>query len=67
MIRPIFFSYVCRASEQSPCAFLFVQLRGLEAHVISQTVQEGKVPPSRPVRLMPPASEQSPCAFLFMM
>jgi hypothetical protein len=30
------------ASEQAASAFLIVQLRGLEAHVISQLVQEGK-------------------------
>ncbi|KSU62216.1 hypothetical protein AS034_08785 [[Bacillus] enclensis] len=30
------------ASGQAASAFLFVQLQGLEAHVISQLVQEGK-------------------------
>jgi hypothetical protein len=30
------------ASERAASAFLFVQLRGLEAHVLSQFVQEGK-------------------------
>jgi hypothetical protein len=30
------------ASEQAASAFLIVQLRGLEAHVISRLVQEGK-------------------------
>ncbi|OAT83310.1 hypothetical protein A6P54_06915 [Bacillus sp. MKU004] len=30
------------ASGRAACAFLFVQLQGLEAHVISQLAQEGK-------------------------
>ncbi len=43
---------------QSPFAFRVVQLQGLEAHVISQTGQEGKERlPGRFVLCHPPLSE----------
>jgi hypothetical protein len=58
-------SYACHLWS-SRFRFSIVQLQGLEAHVISQTGQEGKSAPSCPVRLMPPASDQSPSAFLFV-
>ncbi|OAT82812.1 hypothetical protein A6P54_09795 [Bacillus sp. MKU004] len=61
--RPIHLMLV--RAEQAASAFLFVQLQGLEAHVISQTAKKVKnATPSKPIRLMPNPSLQSPSSFL---
>ncbi|OAT83419.1 hypothetical protein A6P54_07495 [Bacillus sp. MKU004] len=52
-------------SEQAASAFLPVQLQGLEAHVISQTGQEGKERlPVRFVLCHPPLSKALPLFYL---